>query len=259
MDWLFSYDIWAAFLTLTILEIVLGVDNVVFISILTSKLPKHQQPKARVFGLSLAMVARIALLLSLSWVMGLTDDLFRVFELGVSGRDLILFFGGLFLMFKATREIHNSLAEEQTSTGVLREVGFLGVLVQIAVIDMVFSLDSVITAVGLVDQIPVMVAAIVVAIIIMMAAAGAISEFVDRHPPIKMLALSFLVLIGFVLMGESFGMHVPKAYIYFSLFFAFVVELLNITVTKRKPLKLERAQMSWAVAGVKVREATAEN
>ena len=232
----------------------MGVDNIVFISILTSQLPHHQQARARFFGLSLAKLARTALLLSLSWVMGLTDELLSIFGYVVTGRDLILFFGGLFLIFKATSEIHNSLVAEETSGASAREVGYLGVVVQIAWIDMVFSLDSVITAVGLVDQVPVMVAAIVVAVITMMFATGPISHFVEQHPPIKMLALAFLVVIGFVLIGESFGLHVPKTYIYFSLTFAFVVELLNIAVTKRKPLKLERTQMNWAVAKVRVRE-----
>ncbi len=199
MEWLSNPEIWVAFLTLTALEIVLGIDNIIFISILVSRLPKEQQPKARFFGLALAMGTRILLLLSIAWVMRLTNDLFTVLGEGVSGRDLILFFGGLFLLFKSTMEIWHSVEGEEeelaAGSGAVK-AGFIGIILQIAVIDIIFSLDSVITAVGLVQNVPVMVAAIVIAVLVMMLAAGTISEFIDKHPTLKILALSFLVVVG---------------------------------------------------------------
>lgn len=229
MEWLANPEIWVAFFTLTALEIVLGIDNIIFISILVSRLPKAQQPKARFFGLALAMGTRILLLLSISWVMRLTADLFQVFEHGVSGRDLILFFGGLFLLFKSTMEIFQSLegAEEEHAVG-SKSYGFLGIIVQIAIIDIVFSLDSVITAVGLVDNVPVMIAAIIISVIVMMLSAGTISDFIDKHPSLKMLALSFLIMVGTLLVAESFGVHVPKGYVYFAMAFSLAVEAINI-------------------------------
>jgi predicted tellurium resistance membrane protein TerC len=229
MEWLASPELWVAFLTLTALEIVLGIDNIIFISILVSRLPVHMQPKARFFGLALAMGTRILLLLSISWVMRLTADLFHLFGQGISGRDLILFFGGLFLLFKSTMEIWHSLeGAEEAEQSAGKKRGFMGVIVQIAIIDIVFSLDSVITAVGLVDNVPVMVAAIVISVLVMMLAAGTISAFIDKHPSLKMLALSFLIVVGTVLVAEAFEVHVPKGYVYFAMAFSLGVEALNI-------------------------------
>jgi predicted tellurium resistance membrane protein TerC len=230
MEWLANPELWVAFLTLTALEIVLGIDNIIFISILVSRLPKEQQPKARFFGLALAMGTRILLLLSISWVMRLTADLFHLFGEGFSGRDLILFFGGLFLLFKSTAEIYHSLEgeEEAQSGGGGKTYGFMGIIVQIAIIDIVFSLDSVITAVGLVDSVPVMVAAIVISVIVMLLSAGTISDFIDKHPSLKMLALSFLIVVGTVLIAEAFDVHVPKGYVYFAMAFSLAVEAINI-------------------------------
>ncbi|AVK03968.1 MULTISPECIES: TerC family protein [Pseudomonas aeruginosa group] len=229
MEWLANPEIWVAFLTLTALEIVLGIDNIIFISILVGRLPPAQQPKARFFGLALAMGTRILLLLSITWVMRLTTDLFHLFGQGISGRDLILFFGGLFLLFKSTMEIYHSLEgadEEQKSGG--KAHGFMGIIIQIAIIDIIFSLDSVITAVGLVQNVPVMVAAIVISVGVMMLAAGTISDFIEKHPSLKMLALSFLIVVGTVLVAESFEVHVPKGYVYFAMAFSLAVEALNI-------------------------------
>lgn len=229
MEWLANPELWVAFLTLTALEIVLGIDNIIFISILVSRLPKHQQPKARFFGLALAMGTRILLLLSISWVMRLTNDLFHVFGEGFSGRDLILFFGGLFLLFKSTAEIYHSLeGEEEAQSGGGKAYGMMGIIVQIAIIDIIFSLDSVITAVGLVDNVPVMIAAIVISVIVMMLSAGTISDFIDKHPSLKMLALSFLIVVGTVLIAEAFDVHVPKGYVYFAMAFSLAVEAINI-------------------------------
>ncbi|MDF3934002.1 TerC family protein [Pseudomonas citronellolis] len=229
MEWLASPEIWVAFLTLTALEIVLGIDNIIFISILVSRLPAAQQPKARFFGLALAMGTRILLLLSITWVMRLTTDLFSVFGQGVSGRDLILFFGGLFLLFKSTMEIYHSLeGAEEGEQGGGKTRGFMAVIVQIAIIDIIFSLDSVITAVGLVSNVPVMIAAIVISVGVMMLAAGTISAFIDKHPSLKMLALSFLIVVGTVLVAEAFEVHVPKGYVYFAMAFSLAVEAINI-------------------------------
>jgi predicted tellurium resistance membrane protein TerC len=242
MEWLSNPEIWVAFFTLTALEIVLGIDNIIFISILVSRLPKAEQPRARFFGLALAMVTRILLLLSIAWVMRLTADLFTVFGHGVSGRDLILFFGGLFLLFKSTMEIWHSVEgeEEQSETaGGAVKGGFIGVILQIAVIDIVFSLDSVITAVGLVDNVPVMVAAIIIAVGVMMLAAGTISDFIEKHPTLKILALSFLIVVGTLLVAEAFGAHVPKGYVYFAMAFSLAVEALNIRMRKAMKRKLK--------------------
>lgn len=244
MELLLDPAVWMAFLTLTALEIVLGIDNIIFIAILVNRLPEHLRTKARYFGLSLAMVTRILLLLSLAWIMRLTEPFFTVFKQGISGRDIILIGGGLFLIWKSTLEIHASLegadGEERAVRG---SPTFFATLIQIALIDIVFSFDSVITAVGLVNQIPVMIAAIVAAVGVMMFAAGPISDFVDRHPSIKMLALSFLVVIGVVLIAEGFDVHVPKGYIYFAMAFSVVVEILNIRMRrsmKQEPLKLHK-------------------
>jgi len=243
---LLQTEVWLAFFTLTALEIVLGIDNIIFISIVTGRLPKEQQARGRFLGLSLAMLLRIGLLVSLSWMMDLTNDLFTVLGEGISGRDLILLIGGAFLMAKATREVHNSLEGEAEMHSGGHTVSFTGIMFQIAIIDIVFSLDSVITAVGLVDQVEIMVAAVVVAVIVMMLAAGAISRFVEDHPTVKMLALSFLILIGFTLMGEGHDMHTPKGYIYFAMAFSFGVEILNIRAKKKRQdhVHLRKAQLA---------------
>jgi predicted tellurium resistance membrane protein TerC len=222
-----------ALLTLSALEIVLGIDNIVFISILVSKLPQHQQAGARRIGLLLAMGMRIALLLAISWVMSLTKPLFSVFEHGFTGRDLILLFGGLFLVAKATWEIHDKLEGASHAPGAApRRASYGAILLQIVMLDIVFSLDSVITAVGMAKVIEVMIAAVVIAVLVMMAAAGRISTFIERHPTMKMLALSFLLLIGVVLIADGFGQHVSKGYIYFAMAFSLFVEVLNLRLRK---------------------------
>jgi predicted tellurium resistance membrane protein TerC len=241
MEWLTSPEIWVAFFTLTALEIVLGIDNIIMISILVSRMPKHMQPRTRIFGLALAMVTRILLLLSITWVMRLTADLFVVFGQGISGRDLILFFGGLFLLWKSSQEIYHGLeGEDETRTSQGAGGKFFYTIIQIAIIDIVFSLDSVITAVGMVSHVPVMIAAIVVAVLVMMLCAGTISDFIDKHPSLKMLALSFLIVVGTVLIAESFDVHVPKGYVYFAMAFSLAVEAINIrmrTAAARKKAK----------------------
>jgi predicted tellurium resistance membrane protein TerC len=236
MEWLLDPQAWIAFVTLTALEIVLGVDNIIFISILVGRLPEHQRQRGRTLGLALAMGTRIALLLSLAWVMTLTEPLFSVpvARTEISGRDLILIGGGLFLLWKSVHEIHNSLeGEEAESPAVAVRAGFAAVIAQIAIIDIVFSLDSVITAVGMVDEVAIMVAAIVVAVAVMMLAARPIGEFVERHPTVKMLALSFLILVGVALVAEGWDFHIPKGYIYFAMAFSVAVEMLNIRMRTR--------------------------
>jgi len=232
-DWIADPNAWIALATLTALEIVLGIDNIIFISVLVGRLPEQQRNLARRLGLALAMGTRILLLLSLAWIMRLTTPVFTLVQ-DISGRDLILIGGGLFLLWKSVHEIHASL-EGSGDEGTVRAAGagFASVLVQIAIIDIVFSLDSVITAVGLADQVTVMVLAIVISVAVMMFAARPIGEFVDRHPTIKMLALSFLVLVGVTLMAEGFDTHVPKGYIYFAMAFSVMVEMLNIRLRKR--------------------------
>ncbi len=218
-----------ALLTLTVMEIVLGIDNIIFISIISGKLPAEQRPRARIIGLGAAMVSRIALLFAISWVVSLTEPLFTVFGYTFSGRDLILLGGGLFLLWKATTEIHHRLEGETTDPNVPVKVpSFAGVIAQILVLDVVFSLDSVITAVGMADDLWVMVTAVVISVIIMMIGATPISRFVENHPTVKMLALSFLLLIGVSLVAEGFGQHIPKAYIYFAMAFSVLVEVLNL-------------------------------
>lgn len=240
MDWLADPQAWIAFVTLLGLEIVLGIDNVVFISILAGKLPAEQQPKARYVGLGLAMLMRIALLFSISWVIRLTAPLFAVFGHEISGRDLILIGGGLFLLAKATREIHQKLEGEQGHASVRVKPSFSGVIIQILLLDIVFSLDSVITAVGMVDDISIMIAAVVIAVAFMMVFAAPISKFVERHPTFKMLALSFLLLIGFTLIAEGWDRHIPKGYIYVAMAFSVFVEALNLKLRKTsgEPVKL---------------------
>jgi predicted tellurium resistance membrane protein TerC len=242
MNWITNPEAWIALLTLTALEIVLGIDNIIFISILVGRLPQHQRNKGRVLGLGFAMVTRILLLLSITWVMKLTSPLFSVLEKGISGRDIILIGGGLFLLWKSTVEIHESLegAGEGRAAGAL--AGFAATIIQIAVIDIIFSLDSVITAVGLAQDLAVMIIAIIGAVGVMMFASKAIGEFVDRHPTIKILALSFLVVVGVALIAEGFDWHVPRGYIYFAMAFSAVVEMLNIRMRKKTaPVKLHKA------------------
>jgi predicted tellurium resistance membrane protein TerC len=234
MDWLTDPQAWIGLATLTVLEIVLGIDNVIFISILAGKLPVSQQPRARRLGLGLAMLSRIALLFSLSWVIRLTRPLFTVLGQEISGRDLVLIIGGLFLLAKSTREIHERLEGEENGSEVRAAPSFGSVMVQIMLLDVVFSLDSVITAVGMVDQIWVMVAAVIIAVGVMLAFAGRISAFVDQHPTVKMLALSFLLLIGVALLAEGFDRHIPKGYIYFAMAFSVMVELLNLRTRRRR-------------------------
>ena len=235
MDWISDPQIWIAFLTLSVLELVLGIDNVIFVSILSGKLPEKEQPKARFIGLSLALVMRVILLFSLTWVIGLTTPLFTILNQYFSGRDLILLIGGLFLIFKSTHEIHGSLEGEEGGSSRKVYAGFAAVIVQIMLLDIVFSLDSVITAVGMVDNIWIMIAAVVVSIIAMMLFAGKIGAFVQRHPTIKMLALSFLLMIGLSLIAEGMEFHIPKGYIYFAMAFSVFVELLNIRLRKKAP------------------------
>ena len=234
MELLLNPEVWVAFLTLLALEIVLGIDNIVFISILVDKLPEQRQVLARRLGLGMALVMRILLLLSLSWVIGLTAPLFTVLGQKISGRDVILILGGLFLLGKSTFEIHENLEGDEGHSSARVKATFASVLIQIVILDMVFSLDSVITAVGMVDQVSVMIAAVTVAILVMLFSAEAVAGLVNRHPTLKMLALSFLLLIGFALLLEGFDQHVPKGYIYFAMGFSVFVELLNIRVRRRR-------------------------
>jgi len=237
-EWTTHPESWIALVTLVALEIVLGIDNIIFISILVGRLPAEQRDKARKLGLGLAMFARLALLFSVVWVMGLVEPWFSVFGNDVSGRDIILILGGLFLLGKSTHEIHSSLEITHQTKADTRHAGFLSVLAQIAVLDIVFSLDSVITAVGLVAHLSIMVIAILLSVGVMLFAAKSIGLFVDSHPTIKMLALSFLLLIGFTLIAEGFDVHVPKGYVYFAMAFSVGVELLNIRVRKRKETEM---------------------
>jgi predicted tellurium resistance membrane protein TerC len=242
MELLADPQVWLAFVTLTALEIVLGVDNIIFISILVGRLPKEKQPRGRTIGLGLAMGTRIALLLSITWVMGLSKPVFTLLNTGISGRDLILIGGGLFLLAKSTMEIHGSLEGEGHEQKARGRASFLSVVTQIAIIDIVFSLDSVITAVGMVDHVQVMIAAVIMSVFIMMFLAGPIGNFVDRHPTIKMLALSFLIMIGTALIAEGLGIHVSKGYIYFAMAFSLAVETINIRMRKKQnePVKLRK-------------------
>jgi predicted tellurium resistance membrane protein TerC len=249
MDWISDPQAWIGFATLTVLEIVLGIDNIVFISILADKLPREQQARARLLGLSLAMLTRILLLFSLTWIIRLTAPLFSVLGEEISGRDLVLLLGGLFLLAKSTHEIHGNLEGQEGEVSSRVYPSFTAVLIQIMLLDIVFSLDSVITAVGMVDEIGVMVAAVVVAIGFMMAFSGSISRFVSQHPTIKMLALSFLILIGVTLIAEGLDQHIPKGYIYFAMAFSVGVELLNLRVRGKqaKAVKLRRPYADQSV------------
>ncbi|MFD1215911.1 MULTISPECIES: TerC family protein [Microbulbifer] len=249
-EWIASPEAWVALATLAALEIVLGIDNIIFISILVARLPDKQREPARFIGLTLAMVTRLGLLFSIAWIMGLTEPWFTVLGEEISGRDVILIGGGLFLLAKATHEIHNSLEGVDGEAGGVKTATFGMVLVQIAILDIVFSLDSVITAVGLVDHVSIMAIAIILAVAVMLFAAKPIGDFVDRHPTIKMLALSFLILVGVTLIIEGFDVHVPKGYIYFAMAFSVVVEMLNIrmrskkakTVKLHKPIREESSE-----------------
>ena len=243
MDWLADPQIWIAFFTLVALELVLGVDNVIFISIMAAKLPVYEQQKARTIGLGLAVFTRILLLFSLSWIIGLTEPFFSVFKYEVSGRDIILLLGGLFLMGKSTYEMHQKLEGAEGHASARIKSSFASVIVQILLLDVVFSLDSVITAVGMVDQLAIMIAAVIIAAGVMIVTARPISSFVDRHPTIKMLALSFLLLIGFTLIVEGLHQHIPKGYIYFAMAFSVFVEMLNLRLRKvhAAPVKLHEA------------------
>jgi len=244
MDWLADPQHWIALVTLTVLEIVLGIGNIIFISILTGKLPREEQGKARTLGLGLAMITRVGLLFSLTWIMRLTDPMFTVLANEISGRDIILIGGGLFLLGKSTFEIHERLeGDEQAHTGGRARVSFASIIVQILILDLVFSLDSVITAVGMTSEFGIMVAAVVMAVLFMMASSGAISDFVHRHPTIKMLALSFLLLIGVTLIAEGLDQHIAKGYIYFAMAFSVFVEMLNLRLRGRisPPVHLREA------------------
>ncbi len=242
MFWFTDPQAWLALGTLTALEIVLGIDNIIFISILASKLPQDQQPRARFWGLTVAMVTRLLLLFSLSWLMSLTAPLFEIFTHEISGRDVILIAGGLFLLIKSTLEIHDKLEGEGGHVPARAAASFGAIIVQIALLDIVFSLDSVITAIGMADRVSIMATAIVIAVLVMMAAAGPISQFIDRHPTITILALSFLLLIGVMLIGEGLEFHIPKGYIYFAMAFSVLVEMLNTKIRQRQapPIKLRQ-------------------
>jgi len=248
MEWLTQPEAWIAFVTLVALELVLGVDNVIFISILAGKLPKNQQSRARSTGIALAVITRILLLLSLSWIISLEDALFTLplLEVGISGRDLILLAGGLFLLWKSVHEIHQKLEGVEGHASAKVGATFVSVIVQIMLLDIVFSLDSVITAVGMVEELSIMISAVIIAAIVMIFSAGPLSEFVDNHPTIKMLALSFLLLIGFTLIVEGLHQHIPKGYIYFAMGFSVLVEMLNLRLRGRaeKPVNLRAAYVA---------------
>ena len=245
MEWITQPEAWIAFITLVVLELVLGVDNVIFISILAGKLPESQRNNARMTGIALAVFTRILLLLSLSWIISLEDALFTlpVFDVGISGRDLILLAGGLFLLWKSVHEIHDKLEGVEGHASAKVTATFWSVIIQIMLLDIVFSLDSVITAVGMVDELPIMISAVIIAAGVMIFSAGPISEFVEKHPTIKMLALSFLLLIGFTLIVEGLHQHIPKGYIYFAMGFSVLVEMLNLRLRTKaeKPVNLRDA------------------
>lgn len=251
-SWISQPETWIAFLTLVALELVLGVDNVIFISILAGKLPAEQQQRARSTGILLAVLTRILLLLSLSWIIGLTEPLFRVLEFDISGRDLVLIAGGLFLLWKSVHEIHQKLEGEEGHASAKVRASFWSVIIQIMLLDIVFSLDSVITAVGMVDHIAIMVAAVVIAASVMVFTATPLSNFVEKHPTIKMLALSFLLLIGFTLIVEGLHQHIPKGYIYFAMGFSVLVEMLNLRLRAKapEPVSLHEPYKAAVAAGV---------
>ncbi|HEY9135862.1 MAG TPA: TerC family protein [Pseudomonadales bacterium] len=250
-EWIASPEAWVALATLIALEIVLGIDNIIFISILVSRLPDRQRGKARQIGISLAMGTRLLLLFSLAWVMGLVEPLFTALGNEISGRDIILILGGLFLLAKSTHEIHGSFEIQEASKAQVAASGFISILAQIAVLDIVFSLDSVITAVGLAEHLSIMVIAIVSSVGVMLVAAKPIGDFVDANPTIKMLALSFLTLIGFTLIAEGFDIHIPKGYVYFAMAFSFAVEMLNIKMRSRRIKAVETIHLSKKITAGK--------
>ena len=251
MEWLSDPSAWVALLTLTVLEIVLGIDNIIFISILSGKLPESQQKKARTLGLAMAMVMRVLLLLSLSWIMRLTSPLFELLGQEISGRDLILIVGGLFLLGKATTEIHNKLEGEEHETQ-RKAISFASVIIQITLLDIVFSLDSVITAIGMADEVSIMITAVVIAVGFMLIFANPISNFVHKHPTVKMLALAFLLLIGVTLVAEGFEQHISKGYIYFAMAFSVLVEMLNLKMRAGKKKKERPVELRMPHYGEKV-------
>jgi predicted tellurium resistance membrane protein TerC len=249
-SWISQPETWIAFLTLVALELVLGVDNVIFISIMAGKLPQNQQQQARRTGIMLAVLTRILLLLSLSWIIGLTEPLFSVLEFEISGRDLVLIAGGLFLLWKSVHEIHQKLEGEEGRVSAKVGAAFWNVIFQIMLLDIVFSLDSVITAVGMVDHIEIMIAAVVIAAVVMVFTSGPLGSYVERHPTIKMLALSFLLLIGFTLIVEGLHQHIPKGYIYFAMGFSVLVEMLNLRVRGTTPVNLHEPYAAAVAGGV---------
>ena len=241
MEIFFTLEAWIALATLTFLEIILGVDNIIFISIVTNKLPEHQQAGTRTLGLAAALIFRIALLICITWIIGFTKPLFSIFTTEISGRDLILGLGGIFLLAKSTSEIHHKIEGEDENASVKKKYGVLGIIIQIIVLDIIFSFDSILTAIGMTDHLIIMITAVIIAMGVMMIAAGAISRFINNHPTLQMLALSFLILIGFMLILESIGQHVPKGYIYFAIFFSLFVEILNLRLRKKtKPIILRQ-------------------
>lgn len=260
MSWLLQPETWIAFLTLVVLELVLGVDNVIFISILAGKLPHDQQKRARTTGIMLAVITRVLLLLSLSWIIGLTQPLFTIFNFDISGRDLVLLVGGLFLLWKSVHEIHQKLEGQEGEASAKVRAAFWGVIIQIMLLDIVFSLDSVITAVGMVNQLAIMIGAVVIAAVVMVFTSTPLAEFVERHPTIKMLALSFLLLIGFTLIVEGLHQHIPKGYIYFAMGFSVLVEMLNLRlrqpsvrpVNLRDPYKQPKLVTEGAPASIEI-------
>ena len=249
MEWMADPAAWVALATLTVLEVVLGVDNIIFLSIIADRLPEKQRPKARRLGLLAAMFMRILMLLGLTWLMGLTETLFEVAGHEFSGRDLILMAGGMFLLWKSTVEVHQQLEGEEHEVDGGRKVSFWSVIAQIAVLDLVFSFDSVLTAIGLAKDVAVMIIAIVIAVLVMMVAAEPIAKFVHRHPTVKMLALSFLVLIGFALVAEGLGLHIPKGYIYFAVAFSLSVEMLNMKMRRRRAVSPVRLRSKIKARG----------
>jgi predicted tellurium resistance membrane protein TerC len=252
VDWIAQPTTWIALITLVVLELVLGVDNIIFISILSGKLPRESQQRARTTGIMLAVITRILLLLSLSFIIGLTAPMFTVREFDVSGRDLVLFIGGLFLIWKSTHEIHQKLEGVEGEMSAQVKASFVSVIVQIMILDIVFSLDSVITAVGMVNDLPIMIIAVITAAFVMIFLAGPVNNFVDAHPTIKMLALSFLLMIGFTLIVEGFHQHIPKGYIYFAMGFSIFVETLNLRMRKKsvQPIVLREAYVAETADGI---------
>lgn len=233
MEIFFTIEAWIALATLTFLEIVLGIDNIIFISIITNKLPEHQQARTRTLGLAAALIFRIALLIGITWIIGFTKPLFTLFSIEISVKDLILGIGGIFLLTKSTSEIHSKFEGENNINNSSKNIGILGVIFQIVMLDMIFSFDSILTAIGMTEHLSIMIIAVVIAIGIMMIASGTISKFINNHPTLQMLALSFLILIGFMLILEAIGTHVPKGYIYFAIFFSLFVEILNMKLRKK--------------------------